>query len=107
MLDLFTRISEPIHIERTDPETEAESQLYPNTQAYIYRGRDNTELGSVVEELNEFTVYLMESTPLDIRVGDVVVRGNGDELRVRTVDNYDYQGFSFKAQRLITEQATV
>ena len=106
MLDLFHDISERIHVERTDDQSGVVSTLYQNTEAYIYRGRDNTELGAVTEILSEFTVILMEPTPLDIQVGDVVVRGNTDRLNVTAVDNNYHTGFSVNHQRLITEQAT-
>lgn len=107
MLDIFADVSETIHIERTDPETNDTAQLHQGTQAYIYRGRDSTELGAVIEVLSEFTCILMEATPLDIRVNDDVVRANGDKLRVTAVDNNYHTGLTnVNHQRLITEQAT-
>ena len=105
MLDLFHDISERIHVERTDDQSGVVSTLHQNTEAYLYRGRDNTNLGAVVEVINEWTGILMETTPLDIQRNDEVVRANGDKLRVKGVDN-NYFGLSTDHQHLYLEQIT-
>lgn len=106
MLELFDDISESIQIDRTNPETSVVTRIHANIDAYVYRGRDSTELGAVIEVLSEFTCILMEASPLDIRIGDDVIRANGDKLSVTAVDNYYYSDLDIKYQRLITEKAT-
>lgn len=109
MLDIFADISETVHFERTDGESGVITQMHQGTQAYIYRGRDSTELGSVVEVLSEYTVILMEIIPLDIRINDTVVRSDGTKLRLTAPpeNNYYTEFTDINHQRLITEQTSV